>query len=444
MADNFLALVHLSDIHYGSMGTEEHFDLDSHVRNELVRDLTTMKAQADIGKMDAILITGDIVYSGQEQQFSKMAEWLKKLCGYLDCSEERVWTTPGNHDVNREILKNSPMAELLRRSLRDCKLEELDKKLRECLKDSVGTNLIFAPLKGYIDFSSQYHCETSDKKIYWEQKLDLNEGFTLSIRGLNSVLVSNGEDSDQQEGTKLILGEVQMAHHRADKQVLMTLCHHPTPWLKDGKKAEEMLNALTQIQLYGHEHSQQLKVTNDSLILTAGAVHPERSEDTFRPFYNVILLKIEKKERDFQLHVRVYAREWDRSIQRFKPHSDAGGRLYHEFYLPLKSVVQEVPAEKFSAVKNPVAQEKEDQSEAVLLEEDPDRYRKLIYKFLTLPYPDRISIGNNLGLWSDTMIGLNSGDFAGIILKGAENNGVIDEFEKLVFEAHSIENKRRD
>src|SRR4051812_47098129 len=92
-----LKFLHLSDIHFRKASD---FDLDKDLRNEIEEDLKRIIPKT--GHLDAILVGGDVAFSGKNEEYEVAYEWLRKVCGLIGCLEENVLTVPGNHDVERD------------------------------------------------------------------------------------------------------------------------------------------------------------------------------------------------------------------------------------------------------------------------------------------------------------------------------------------------------
>jgi len=138
-----LVLVHLSDIHFtGSSGTSVH-DLDSEVRNEILRDAATVAK--GLGGATGVVVTGDIAFSGQRAEYDRAASWLLEFCRAIGCPDESVWVVPGNHDVDRKIA-SSKVTKTLHESIRAKQGPALDKELREILTDEHSAKALLAPL----------------------------------------------------------------------------------------------------------------------------------------------------------------------------------------------------------------------------------------------------------------------------------------------------------
>jgi 3',5'-cyclic AMP phosphodiesterase CpdA len=106
MAQNHeLSLLHLSDIHIKKAEIESGQDVDEDIRAKLVEDLAHgVRGTAGV---DAILVTGDIAYAAEGEEYGAAHEWLKQLCGVVKCEPRHVWMVPGNHDVQQSVVRKS-------------------------------------------------------------------------------------------------------------------------------------------------------------------------------------------------------------------------------------------------------------------------------------------------------------------------------------------------
>jgi hypothetical protein len=86
--DADLAFLHLSDIHFrkGRMG--DAHDIDSDLRNELERDLRIVRS-TKVRKLDGIIVSGDIAFGGQTEEFDYGDAWIERICELLDCPKSR-------------------------------------------------------------------------------------------------------------------------------------------------------------------------------------------------------------------------------------------------------------------------------------------------------------------------------------------------------------------
>jgi 3',5'-cyclic AMP phosphodiesterase CpdA len=98
--------LHLSDIHFRK-NTDTLYDASKNLRDELEADAE--RNSKELGGIHAILVSGDIAFSGHEDEYKIAHGWLQRLCAKVGCPLENVWVIPGNHDVDR---KASPSANL--------------------------------------------------------------------------------------------------------------------------------------------------------------------------------------------------------------------------------------------------------------------------------------------------------------------------------------------
>ncbi|MBM7118265.1 metallophosphoesterase [Archangium primigenium] len=317
-----LVLVHLSDIHFtGTSGMSIH-DLDHGVRHELLRDAAALTQE--LGGATGVFVTGDIAFSGQRAEYDRAASWLREFCRAIRCPDESVWVVPGNHDVDRKIA-NSKVTKTLHESIRAKRGPGLDKELREILSDENSAKALLAPLADYNTFAARFQCSISAAKPYWERDLTLPCGTVIRLRGLCSALVSNQHDAKN----NIVLGQAQVNVHRSDGVEYLTLCHHPPEWLQDQDTVVSHLESKVRMQLFGHKHSQRVQEINKTLRVTAGAMHPERDDDSWDPMYNVI--EISRLD-DQRLGVRLFQRRWHKVDHHFLADQDRNtNQPYHNY-----------------------------------------------------------------------------------------------------------------
>lgn len=119
-------------------------------------------------------------------------------------------------------------------------------------------------------------------------------------------------------------------------RVNLSLCHHPPDWCRDRDVVSEALLAGTHVQLYGHKHRSHLMLSNGSLIVGAGATHPDRG-DAWDPRYNVIELSVGAEDCAHVLLATVYPRVFKRATRRFHPDYQDEGKEFETFQILLPS-----------------------------------------------------------------------------------------------------------
>ena len=123
MSSTPITFIHLSDIHFRYSISNGPYDLDEVIRNEFLID-AEVEAQKLSG-VYGVLVTGDVAFGGERDEYNTAYEWLAILCERTKCSFKNVWTVAGNHDVDRNKIKGNPLAEMLRHQLRDVPLNAL-------------------------------------------------------------------------------------------------------------------------------------------------------------------------------------------------------------------------------------------------------------------------------------------------------------------------------
>jgi predicted phosphodiesterase len=386
-------LLHLSDIHFRRGLSDTPHDLDRDIRDQLTRDASVLAEQ--VGEISVVVITGDIAFAGKPDEFDIAGSWLRDFCVAIRIGEQQVWTSPGNHDSDRDIVRSSKPLRTFRKELRRCQIADIDDELREYFSDVTTQTLLLAPLAAYNAFAAPFGCAITAEAPFWEHQLAMNDGSALVIRGLNSVIVS--DDTDDIDANKLILGTKQVQCSERPGTTYLTLCHHPPEWLRDRDTVHEYLNARAHVQLFGHKHRQAIEPIAGCLRLTAGAMQPNRREPAWIPRYSLLELSIATDERR-TLAVVVHSRRWDDTRKMFVPDFASQGTPYHAYELSLPPWTPTAPPAVGMAFDLAGAIDPAVRLEAPQM----DSARRLAYRFLTLPYHERMAIAIELQLVEET------------------------------------------
>lgn len=314
-----MRLVHLSDIHLS--GYDAKWEPNEDQRRELVRDLTELVAVG--GPVDGILVGGDIAKSAQPHQYEAAHSFLKQICEAGQCAPERVWVVPGNHDIDRGIHWKPPLRpylhELVLSAVRTADAARVNKILHDWFLADDGGERLFDSLGAYNDFASSYGCPTSASSPHWlDLTLDL-DGLEVQLTGLNSVLVSDTDDTANRPS--LVLGVRQCEFERSEGRIHIAFAHHPPDWLGDWDTVRPYLLSRTHLVLFGHEHkySTDQPTSDGTVIVFAGAVGPEPGGgDDYVPSWNLITLA----RCDPRIGVTIEPRVWSTALTRFVAHSD--------------------------------------------------------------------------------------------------------------------------
>jgi predicted phosphodiesterase len=420
MPDGKLTFVHLSDIHFvkGFSGTSA-FDLDRAVREALVADAKNLRPQLE--PFSGILITGDIAYAGKSPEYKTALDWLAELADALGCQPEYMWCVPGNHDIDQSVLKENTAIGAMHDSIKQA--VDPDKQFRDHLEHQ-NAGMLFSPIKAYNDeFAARLDCLTRPKQPWWTEDFYLNDGSTLRLRGLNSAICSGLHDDEKTN--KLFLGSAQTEYGRQAGVEYLTMCHHPIGWLIDSDATEQALMAYSRIQLFGHKHVQKANRIDETLWLTAGAVHPERAGAGWLPRYNYLSISVERDGKDRVMAVDLYARVWHQPERLFTREQGASENFKHyklklpEWRLAMIAERNKPETRLDSAAEQPAGEAKSGMN--------PSK-RKLLFKFIGLPHHTKVGIMKKFDLWEENDQQLPDTDVFVACFDRANKKGVLDDF----------------
>lgn len=396
MSQKVFTFLHLSNIHFHRW-SGDHYDLDEDLRSQLEVDVDCIRKELG-SDFDAILVTGDIAFSGQAGEYETAAKWLNKLCTDLECKPENVWVTPGNHDFDRQCVAESPGLRDLHAKIRVVKAEDVATVVGKYCRDEVFGPGLFKPLEQYNKFAVHFGCDIHNKRPYWETDglMHFYDGTELRIRGMNSVLVSSREDRarDEKEPGNLLLGGFQVPTEVPGAEYL-TLCHHPPNWLRDESQVDSLLNRRARIQLFGHTHEHQVKHDDGVLRLVAGALHPEREQETWLPRYNVLQIGVDNTKQERIMSVEIYPRIWEKH----KFSSDGSQELA---VTRIEINLDERYSERAPFSSEESEMTRSDDAEFAKKAAEPSsktvEMREAAYRYLRLPYYERVRIAQVLRL----------------------------------------------
>lgn len=317
-------LVHLSDIHFhaGAHGLAARMHA---VRTQLMEDLAVMRTE--VGDATAIVVTGDVAFSGEPEQYAVAREWLDSVSETVGASDALVLTVPGNHDVHWGSITAS--ARIARQSLRTCTEDQVTPLIDQLVEDT--SRPLLAALDNYNDFAVGYRCEVPADGLPWQAPLPLRHGYRLELRGLTTVFNS---DRDDTRGS-LVVGKTQTSLPLNEPgAVHVILAHHGPEDCRETTEIRDRLRHKAWALLCGHRHNQRVRVMDNCLEVTAGAVHPEDQQGYF-PTYNWIKFDVaEDGTGNCQLIVDVWQRVMRPEFNRFSSGGEQDGPRREVFPLP--------------------------------------------------------------------------------------------------------------
>jgi 3',5'-cyclic AMP phosphodiesterase CpdA len=435
-----LTFLHLSDLHISAIDADTQFDRGIKIREALAADLGPERTN-----FDAILVTGDLAYNGLADEFVRAKAWLEEIRAKTNSSPDALFVVPGNHDVDRKTVAPDSSLWDLHQSLRTAmtnenRLASLNKKLQDPFD-------FLAALNPYRMFAAEYDCASNPRDLAWVQVLGndhlLEDGTPVRFHGLNSALLSDGEDKK----ANLLLGATQFHHFSSDPGYInVVLCHHPHPWLMDGNEANDFFRTQAQLVLCGHEHDVRCYKEGDSVRLFAGAVHPNPRESHWEPCYHVITLSINSAEKRV-LNVGVETRVWRDKDKCFGPYvqKDGSPRYQETLQLPAWRSNMATKASSSPTVDPGLSSAIPD---TVSTTPDSDSFaaarRKLIVHFFRLGTLSRYQVVISAGVWDDTDDTLDGQARWARVFERAEKAGKFDVLWEAVASKDELLSRERN
>jgi len=244
-------VLHLSDLHFGiepfSDENEELTEKKKRILNSLIEKLKDLDQE---WHPDIIAISGDIGFSGEEENYEMAWNWIYRLLIDLNLNIDRLILCPGNHDryikdyikyLNRKPRRRQPQPIYP-------KIEDADKFLE--------TPDIQELAKRFYQFSG--FCETHNiPPLIFNGKRSNLLGFReiqkLRFVVLNSSWFSLGGENDRGNifiGLPHIVdmkNNEQLINPDVTEEISISILHHPFEWLNQSeidKYGEELLLTL--------------------------------------------------------------------------------------------------------------------------------------------------------------------------------------------------------
>ncbi|ARQ58952.1 calcineurin-like phosphoesterase domain-containing protein [Rhizobium sp. Kim5] len=305
-----MLLLHLSDIHFNNRDIEKPYDQNLGLRDDTINDIKTMREK--IGRdVDAILISGDIAYHGQQFEYEYAAKWLEEdVCAAAGCAFENIFVIPGNHDVDRKAAAE-PIHEDARRTLRATDVGKSNAAIKRYVDSEASSEMLFKPIENYNRFAAKFLCEVgfhqkdTGQKPYARRDFLLNDKSTLRLWGFNSVLVCDADDDVNKMFVDPSAAEI---IKRDDGVTHLVMCHHPFNWLRNSEEFQGRIDAVAKLHLFGHEHSLRVEEYRKFTRIKAGALHPDRDEGRWQPGYNFIDLSVSGPPDKRVLQIKLWVR----------------------------------------------------------------------------------------------------------------------------------------
>lgn len=326
-----MLILHISDIHLreGVVGSTQ--DPDAHLRASLVTDAANFCQQ--LGKKPEIIaISGDIAFAGSEAEYKFATGWIEDLCKRCGVTLKEVFVIPGNHDVVRSTAKQT-LVQLLHKEIRNASSLSVDSVISGFLKDGLTGPLLYKSIEPYNEFAGQFLCSLfpPDRTIC-ERRVPFEKGWTVRFLGINSTFVSG--ENDKERGLYVDVAAKQISTEPG--AINVALCHHPYSWLANGDVFSDHLATVSQLQMFGHVHTNRIELHRDFVRIAASAAHPDRQEHGWEPGYNLIELDLSGTQDAPRLKVRVHVRVWQERPGQFRAKQDRNRTDFFEQEITLE------------------------------------------------------------------------------------------------------------
>lgn len=305
--DTLFAWIHLSDLQIGHDGAAGAA-AQKLVLAALRKDIADQRVHL---QPDALLVTGDIAWSGAAAEYAEAWPWLATFAEAAGVPLERIYVVPGDRDVRT----GTRDAELLVDALRHGKLS-LDDALEH------DQHHLISRLREYLAFASRLAPKCGD--LFWVDHLAMHSPLRLRLVGLNTVLLAAG---DEDRG-KLRLGGAQIQpvmEPKPEVDLILVLSHHPFRgrWLADENDVDAWLSNHAHLHLFSDVEKPDVEQTRSgagSHFVRIGARSAYCSFDR-RAAHGYSIGGIIQHD-DGSVVVRVWPRQWSNRNKGFRKDVD--------------------------------------------------------------------------------------------------------------------------
>ena len=312
--------VHLSDLHFGHGNAEHGFD-QKLVLDSLKRDLQLCVTQRRVPAPAAILISGDVAFSGATRSASEYSDaraYLLELAAALQLGPDRVFIVAGNHDVQRSADAEGPVRRLV------AALRGGDEALDQVLAVEAEQKLLGRRQAHFAAFAREFApaCladpQQAQRPDVWVHRLQKDP--PVRLIGLNTALLAAGDEDHGKLRVGLgALATTLLTPPVEAGELILALGHHPLRggWLCNEAEVIGWLQRFGCIYLSGHIHTHETEDAQSGsgrsfVRVSAGAAHAGRGDA--RHGYNFGAVARGPSDR---LLLRVWPRIWTPRSKRF-------------------------------------------------------------------------------------------------------------------------------
>lgn len=345
------AWIHISDLHFGHGDASHGWDQQL-VTAALRKDVSAI-IDTGVPVPDAILVTGDIAFSGDtrtrpdglpSQEYADARDFLLHLGQASGVDTRQIYVVPGNHDVQRSADQNRNTRRLL------SELRSGGESLDAVMAHAEDRAQLAQRQANYLRFAAGFapaclgEAVPDSDRLWWHHSHEARGGLTVRLIGFNTALLAA---NDQDRG-KLRLGKAMLAQafslpRRAD-ELRVVLTHHPFwgNWLADQQDSERWVRSNADIHLYGHIHEAESEEArsgagNSFVRVAAGAAHASAPPLSVSKGHGYNLAAVMAMP-DGLRKLRIWPRQWSDKNKDFRADTDnlPDGRFFAEHPLRLR------------------------------------------------------------------------------------------------------------
>ncbi|CAI1532202.1 Calcineurin-like phosphoesterase superfamily domain [Serratia quinivorans] len=417
-----MLLIHLSDVHLKSADYKNLMDPNQLLRAKLQEDISYMcNTLGDTPK--TIIISGDIAFSGQEKEYQFAREWLQELCINVGADYSSIFITPGNHDIDRSVSESGLVSALVDK-VRSTKKGDTEQELIKIISEKNVAEILLKQIENYNNFAKDFSCDLNfSDKPHVTKRIEIEDGISLVLWGLNSVIVSDSKDSESEKNLLVVPSYRTILEQ--DGEVNIVVCHHPYNWLGNGKEFHEHVTNTAKVLLFGHEHENRFVPTQDYVHVSASAVIPERDGGKTNPGYNIFNINLQDDGAEKSIVIDLYMREWQNNPPKFREKQPKANAPFLRNIFPIKKARTRNDPLPGTSSEPSSLQKKTDIAEFVSTQIPEQKNtvdsiqhdeRSLQFLFMNLSISDRRSIARSLKIDISELRHLNDKDASNAIL----------------------------
>ncbi|MDD5401096.1 MAG: metallophosphoesterase [Sulfurimonas sp.] len=271
-----LLILHISDLHF-----KDNADNSAISKSKNLVDAIKNKTFSIAHVF--IVVTGDMAYSGKEEEFDLVYNYLQDIKEKLNNVNNRLKIefifSPGNHDCDFSDLNQEEVREILRSSV-------LSKQ--DDVKQSVAEQITFVQ-NNYFEFikkfdSYQYINQDLSNNLFTKYEYEI-DGFKISFNAFNTAWMSSKNEKQSEMIYPLnLIGKVKI--ERCEANLKIAMFHHPFHWMQHQniRVFKEFVKNNNDIVFTGHEHTVSANTTEDILnssniiYIEAGTIQDSHNE----------------------------------------------------------------------------------------------------------------------------------------------------------------------